>query len=104
MNESLSNEDERLAAHIMRAIDETERVQKLTTQQLVDELLNRMPFTELDELLEEACTRLDPTWQQRHADTPLDEKDQSMLDRAMARFNERLAEVKRNIPALKDAT
>ena len=98
--ERLSPEEERAMGRLMDAMDEIDRVQKLTTPQLVDELLNRMPFTELDELLEEACTRLDPTWHQRAADGPLNEDDKAMIDRAMARFHTKLAEVTANLPAL----
>lgn len=87
-------DEDRLAEHLMRAIDETTRVEQLTTVQLVDELLGALPFTEYDELLEEACTRLDPTWQQRHADTPLDDDNRAMLARAWERFEKRLAEVR----------
>lgn len=101
MNGVPQSNDEQLAAHIARALEEIERVQKLTTQQLVDELLEKMPFTDYDELLEEACTRLDPTWQERHADTPLDATDRSVLDKAMARFHKRLEEVKTALEQVK---
>lgn len=44
---------------------EMERCKKLSNDALVDELLSRLPFTELDYLVEELCTRLSPDWQAR---------------------------------------
>lgn len=50
---------------ILDGMAEQERCAKLSNDALVDEILSRLPFTELDYLIEEACTRLSPQWPDR---------------------------------------
>lgn len=58
-------EEEKLAASLIPDIAEMERVEKLTNQQLVEEIFERVPYGAHDWLIQEACTRLDPDWAKR---------------------------------------
>lgn len=72
---------EQVADGLARELEERERVRKLTNEQLVDDILNRLPFSELDALIEEACTRLDPGWEHREAIQPLSPAAENLLQR-----------------------
>lgn len=57
--------EQEIVEALARDLVDQERVSNLTNQQLVEEILSRMDFSELDTLIEEACTRLDPEWATR---------------------------------------
>lgn len=82
-------EDQRLCEAIERAIEAQERAKTLSNEQLVKEILDQMPFGPWDELVEEACTRLDPDWSNRPAPPPTAE-EQAMLERVHAKSMARL--------------
>ena len=86
------SEDLRLIEALERDMKDANRAAKLTNQQLVEEILDKLPFCELDVLIEEACIRLDPEWPNRGCDKPLTEEDKQRIDRAtekaIAQINE----------------
>lgn len=86
----MSAEDRRLCEALERDLKEMDRVKLLTNEQLVEEILDKLPFTDMDCLFEEACTRLDPDWSTR--EKSLTERDEAMLKRVheagMARIRE----------------
>lgn len=84
---------EEIAEALHRDMMERGRVQGLTNEQLVNEILARMPFTELDALLEEACTRLDPEWVGREMTGPSAPADESVLARCRDLFRKRVAQL-----------
>lgn len=92
MTDRSLTDNDRLADAIARDIEEMERVEKLSNVRLVAEILDRLPFTDMDQLIEEACARLDPEWNTRGSDEPLSPEDEAMLkrcyERSMAMFEE----------------
>ena len=90
----MSAEDVRLAEAIERSLAAQARAKTLSNQQLVEEILDQIPFGPWDELVEEACTRLDPDWGTRDP-PPLTPDEQARFERVHAQGMARIQELLR---------